>query len=926
MDDFLATENLCGQNLLQLVSRGSAIIAELRRLSGNIPTTILLSESHSESKTSASKRYASVLFDFQYFRDPEEFEKKINSNTELLELDHEFVEVHEKLLERFYKLFESIWIYQLDLCKYIDDINDGFYINYSLANIFQDINGKQLLCESLYLYGVILLSMDDLIPGFAREKMLVLLYRHLGEHRLINIHEVCKLCRSTGYVSGNLSRRPKNYPESYFSRYPISTEFVRLAIGKLQSDDIYLMSNYFPDPDHRTTRLSEQASMLYILLFFAPDILHNQKIVMREIVDKYFNDNWVISYYMSPPIDLLIQWAPYSAAKYALDNIFSANYVQELYNKNNVLLEKCIHDLKKFLTGGILQSDFILDNLSEIMSVTRSSNIALRWVLLHRLTKKEEFRSIICASTTTHTSTVTISILLNVAQFEFLLRQNIKIMLNQKEDLWREGQDSVVTHLIEISQYFTGEKALSRIKKDENMNLWFKNLAEEVRSLDSAESRATSTGRKIKGIINALQDVEQFEVIDNNIHLKSFLGEIREMLTRMIRTVNIKNHILDALDAVSDLSYAWTSLPSYLDIFHERIKKEPTSVIFLRALFLKAASILDVPMVRITAAESSDAESVAQYYSNQLVKFVKDVLEVIPISVFHVLSSIVDIQTRRMTTIPVRLEARDLKAHAQPENRFELSKCTYQVSVFTEGVLLMESTLLGIIPVDPRNILEEGLRRELVRRITSALQHTLIFRTLKPEELITKLSELSVTLKGLERAMEHIQDYIDISGLQVYHVEFSRVMNYHIEQEVNRYLQKKTFDSSSVYQSVTVPIPRIDIPFSESDSAAENFTGRLLTALLTITDATKTVYVPQRLVWYSFGDKRNSTSGGSASLVGTEVCSTSTFGLIDRALGAVGLRGMDRLLAFRVSHLLGKFLKLYKKDVEPLKNVLEKVI
>jgi len=104
---------------------------------------------------------------------------------------------------------------------------------------------------------------------------------------------------------------------------------------------------------------------------------------------------------------------------------------------------------------------------------------------------------------------------------------------------------------------------------------------------------------------------------------------------------------------------------------------------------------------------------------------------------------------------------------------------------------------LGIIPVDPRHILEEGLRRELVRRITTAMQHTLVFHVLNKEEMIMKLTELSVTLKGLERAMEHIQDYIDISGLQVYHMEFSRVMNYHIEQEINRYLQRKTFDSSS---------------------------------------------------------------------------------------------------------------------------------
>ncbi len=38
--DFLSEENICGQNLLKLVSRGSAILAELQRLSDNIPKVL----------------------------------------------------------------------------------------------------------------------------------------------------------------------------------------------------------------------------------------------------------------------------------------------------------------------------------------------------------------------------------------------------------------------------------------------------------------------------------------------------------------------------------------------------------------------------------------------------------------------------------------------------------------------------------------------------------------------------------------------------------------------------------------------------------------------------------------------------------------------------------------------------------------------
>jgi WASH complex subunit strumpellin len=108
------------------------------------------------------------------------------------------------------------------------------------------------------------------------------------------------------------------------------TELVRLAIGVLQTDDIYLMSNSYPNPDHRSTRLAQQASFLFVTLFFSPEILHKQKATMREIVDKYFNDNWVIATYMGQLHDLSVEWASYPAAKAAIDNVVTTAHVKQV--------------------------------------------------------------------------------------------------------------------------------------------------------------------------------------------------------------------------------------------------------------------------------------------------------------------------------------------------------------------------------------------------------------------------------------------------------------------------------------------------------------------------------------------------------------------------------------------------------------------
>ena len=74
----------------------------------------------------------------------------------------------------------------------------------------------------------------------------------------------------------------------------------------------------FPDPEHRSSALSQQASMLYVALYFNPAVLNEHKSLMREVVDKHFNDNWVVPIYMGILADLSEEWLPYKAAREAL--------------------------------------------------------------------------------------------------------------------------------------------------------------------------------------------------------------------------------------------------------------------------------------------------------------------------------------------------------------------------------------------------------------------------------------------------------------------------------------------------------------------------------------------------------------------------------------------------------------------------------
>lgn len=69
--NFLSPDNLCGASLIRIVARGSAVIAELLRLSDNIPDAF---QSSDRMKDIEQRKYANVLFDFHYLRDPEEYD------------------------------------------------------------------------------------------------------------------------------------------------------------------------------------------------------------------------------------------------------------------------------------------------------------------------------------------------------------------------------------------------------------------------------------------------------------------------------------------------------------------------------------------------------------------------------------------------------------------------------------------------------------------------------------------------------------------------------------------------------------------------------------------------------------------------------------------------------------------------------------
>lgn len=899
MLDFLAENNLCGQAILRIVSCGNAIIAEVLRLSEFIPAVFLLKDRADQ------QRYGDIIFDFSYFKGPEFWESKLEARPELQDLDEEFRENNIEIVTRFYLAFQSVHKYIVDLNRYLDDLNEGVYIQQTLETVLLNEDGKQLLCEALYLYGVMLLVIDQKIEGEVRERMLVSYYRYSAARSSAdsNMDDICKLLRSTGYSSQPGAKRPPNYPESYFQRVPINETFISMVIGRLRSDDIYNQVSAYPLPEHRSTALANQAAMLYVILYFEPSILHTHQAKMREIVDKYFPDNWVISIYMGITVNLADAWEPYKAAKTALNNTLDLSNVKEQASRYASVSERVRAQVQQFLKEGYLREELLLDNIPRLLNCLRDCNVAIRWLMLHTADsacdpnnkRLRQIKDQILADSR-YNPKILFQLLLDTAQFEFILKEMFKQMLSEKQSKWEQYKKEGSERMTELADVFSGVKPLTRVEKNENLQAWFREISKQILSLNYDDS--TAAGRKTVQLIQALEEVQEFHQLESNLQVCQFLADTRKFLHQMIRTINIKEEVLITMQIVGDLSFAWQLIDSFTSIMQESIRVNPSMVTKLRATFLKLASALDLPLLRINQANSPDLLSVSQYYSGELVSYVRKVLQIIPESMFTSLLKIIKLQTHDIIEVPTRLDKDKLRDYAQLGPRYEVAKLTHAISIFTEGILMMKTTLVGIIKVDPKQLLEDGIRKELVKRVAFALHRGLIFNPrAKPSELMPKLKELGATMDGFHRSFEYIQDYVNIYGLKIWQEEVSRIINYNVEQECNNFLRTKIQDWQSIYQSTHIPIPKF-APVDESIT----FIGRLCREILRITDPKVTCYIDQLNTWYDMKTRQ-------------EVTSSRLFSEIQTTLGTFGLNGLDRLLCFMIVKELQNFLSMFQKII-----------
>ena len=886
---------LINQELLKLVSRGSAIICEILRLKDFIPEPYI--------NPAEEKLYKDILFDFSIFNmgKLDAFEEKLKNNKDLLDKDEDFRENYIELIERFFSLFDSIYQYITDWKTFVDQVNKGKFVQHTIDTILGHKDIRPVFIESIFSAGVMLLLIDRLIPGPSREKIIVSYYRYKGQSTIPHFQEIFKLFAQTGYTpptSFSNPRdeiRPKRYPIEFFERCKLDVSIVEKSIGYIVGNDIYDQKLAYPTSnEYQTLALSQQASLLVVILFFCPRILDKDKRMMYDIFSRHYHDNIVVSFYMGYTIDIYEYWRDFKEAYNCIESNFKANYLREEKNKKLGKIVEIDNKIKKYLNEGVMTEEFVLKNIETLLMIMREGNLILRWFILQRDITNKKFREIVNEGL--HNKNL-MSLLLNLSQFEDLLKTMFQKLVYDKEEMWENDRNFCIQKLSELISYYSGNSAFNTLKL-EGYSKYFEDVSSRIHKLNN--KNPNRVGVHIGKIKDDLYEIGKIHYINESANARENINLINAKLDHMLLIVNVKKSYLISISKISDFSFAWISIHDYSQELQRVLQSNSKNVLLLRAAFLKIASILNFPLVHLYEIDSEDIDSVTKYYSGELVSFVREILQIIPISVFSLLDDVSKIFTAGFQEIPIKLPKTDVKKYAQNEKRYKLARNVHLISVFTKGIFMMEKTLVGVIEVDPKVILEKGIRTELLKLLAKTFHNYIDFKANDKIALDKKLNELIVRISSIRKSFLYIQDYININGNKMWCEEMNKLINYYVEIEANKFLSRKIKQKNYLDDNMRdVAPPRY--PPLKTCPESPTFLGRLTRFILNLTNPKNSIFCPANFTWY---DKNNN-----------EIFGIKYLNKIKLAIGVEGFQGFGKLLGYLNYHHLCSLYNIYNKSL-----------
>ncbi|KAI8426207.1 hypothetical protein MSG28_005135 [Choristoneura fumiferana] len=401
--------------------------------------------------------------------------------------------------------------------------------------------------------------------------------------------------------------------------------------------------------------------------------------------------------------------------------------------------------------------------------------------------------------------------------------------------------------------------------------------------------------KQLKELVLKESGYDPLKILELLISTAELELKVREMLNRLLenRNESWNTSKTEALEALNNLAELFSGDKSFTKVKeNDQLKQWFTNI--ANQIKSVGESITTKSMKKITQLIQAldeveefhgikSASTVLQFLSESK-DALKNALRAASLKEDSLVTLEIAADTWTIKEIPTRLDKERLKEFAQLEQRMEVAKLTHSASTFTTGILDMRSTLVGVIRVDPAELLEDGLLKELDTHISKKFVEFLepqSRKPLAPNTLLIRLQKLAESMDGYKRSLEYIQDYINIHGLRIWQKQVSAIIVESVAKEI------------SLRKGVTLYSP------------SAGFMGSLARQIAQLTDARVCSYINICTAWFDIKSQ-------------TEIVNTKTFAKLNEAIGVVGLHGLDTLYAFMIKNQLQTVQQIFKSGQDKI--------
>ncbi|KAH7717069.1 WASH complex [Aphelenchoides avenae] len=843
------------QILEHFILSANCIIAEIHRISANLPSEFI------EPSTS---HFVKLLVDFSHFENSSALEAFVDTN-EGRSLDEEFYERFETYLRSFSRMLESLCSLLFDFVDYTEKA----VISHNLMDRRQrELNA--LKCKALYLVGISLLLLDSKFPEGVRERLFVAYYRARADLKPKYFELLVSLLRN----------RKEAY-ESCFQHIQVNTVFVD------QGDDV--PSDYVS---------GKQAAMMYTCLFFKPDILHNQFSTMRQIVDKYFLEQWVVPIHVELTVNLIDKWDGYKAANAALMNTIDQSNV----TRRTALKADKLRSLT--LPAGLLS----VESLDEYGRLIGVYNLHLQWLTLHYgdfKSKKLPTLPKIVSATSKMSTTDLFAFHTKIAQFEFKFRQSCGYLVAHKEDECSRLKARICNVTDQIIA-FLSTPMLQGNNLNERLSAWFTNIKDSYNQIAPLAESAVL----IEHVVAKITEVSEFYEGEFVI-LKQYFTLIVADLNRLRSLCLIDADFVDRLTEMADSTYLWSFFDIWPSQYENLLKNDALAV---KYVFKKLSASIE-NILRDVVDEEKKAKLAESYHrklESRLRRIIQasrtyvmclltESVQIIPKAIFDELD---ELQKLFPVTTNVQIEKHNIRQFADLDRRRKLSRKTYDVTRLAMGISNMAIGRLGSVEIRPTELLSDGFREELYGRLRRILDITEV-------NLLRRLAVQTRQLQAFREAFLFVCGHIGINGAVLWQSQIERLLEAEIQAEKSR-LRAKVASASASQQRST---QKMQVIGEVNDALVSLTNPRQAYLWISYSNSASfrtTVHLPMSGEWFSADRRRLEFS-------------TKIFGVVENWLPAVAIPGLHRLISYSIHYHTGSVLRELEKALPFLQRSLVSV-